>query len=189
MNLALAGLIIAYLEIPMGVMGGIMLADMFRSERVRLHDLAEEKREISSDDGKLKITTSGFWVKRTDLNKQAPLQAACPKNELYVMVITEPKSNAGNMTLQQRHQAATDDKLQQMTNSSASASTPVTIDGHAALQDEVTGTQNGTNLTFLHTTIDEDDSFEQVIAWTLKSRWPASKAELQEVTKSFHADK
>src|SRR5690348_11744157 len=162
MNFALAGLIIAYLEIPMGVMGGIMLADMFRSERVRLHDLAEEKREISSDDGKLKITTSGFWVKRTDLNKQAPLQAACPKNELYVMVITEPKSNAGNMTLQQRHQAATDDKLQQMTNSSASASTPVTIDGHAALQDEVTGTQNGTNLTFLHTTIDEDDSFEQV---------------------------
>jgi hypothetical protein len=76
-----------------------------------------------------------------------------------------------------------------MTNSSASASTPITIDGHPALQDEVTGTQNGTNLTFLHTTIDEDDSFEQVIAWTLKSHWASGEAELREVTNSFHAEK
>ena len=40
MNIALAALIIAYAEIPFGVMGGIMLVDMIRSERVRLHELA-----------------------------------------------------------------------------------------------------------------------------------------------------
>lgn len=189
MNFALAGLIIAYATIPFGILGGIMLVDMIRSERVRLHDLALEKKEITSDDGKMKITTSGFWVKRTDLNKEAPLQAACPKNEMYVMVMNDPKSNLGDMTLEQRHQAATNDKLHKMTNSSASPSAPLTIDGHPALQDEVTGTQNGTNLSFLHTTIDEEDSFEQVIAWTLKSHWASSEAELREITNSFHAEK
>jgi len=60
MNFALAALIIAYLNIPMGVLGGIMLFDMIRSERVRVHDLALEQKEIASDDGKLKITVSGF---------------------------------------------------------------------------------------------------------------------------------
>src|ERR1051326_6117831 len=64
MNFALAALIIAYLNIPVGVLGGIMLVDMIRSERVRLHDLALEKKEIPSDDRKSKITVSGFWVKR-----------------------------------------------------------------------------------------------------------------------------
>src|SRR5581483_1744024 len=41
MNLALVALILGYAQIPFGVLGGMMLADMIRSERVRLHELAE----------------------------------------------------------------------------------------------------------------------------------------------------
>ena len=187
MNLAIAGLIIGYATIPFGVLGGIMLVDMMRSERVRLHDLAVEKKEITSDDGKLKITTSGFWVKRTDLNQKASLQAACPSEDLYLIVITEPKSSVQSVTLQQRHQAATDDKLQQMSNSSASASTSLTINGHRALQDELTGTQNRANLTFLHTTVDEGNSFDQIIAWTSQSHWQSRQQELRDAIQSFQS--
>ncbi len=189
MEIALAGLIIGYAEIPFGVLGGIMLVDMIRSDRVRLHDLALQKKEIASDDGKLKVTTSGFWVKRSDLNKQASLQAAYKDKEMYVIVLSDPKSSVGNMTLQQRHEAASEHKLQQMSNSSASPSVPLTIDGHPALQNEVSGTENGTNLIFLHTTVDDGDSFRQIIAWTLKWRWAKENAELREVTNSFHSEK
>jgi hypothetical protein len=63
------------------VFGGIMLVDMIRSERVRLHELAVEKKDIASDDNQLKVTASGFWVKRTDLNKRASLQAAYKDKE------------------------------------------------------------------------------------------------------------
>src|ERR1700757_1537389 len=45
MNFALVGLIIAYLNIPIGIAGGIMLADMIRSDCARLHDLAVQKKE------------------------------------------------------------------------------------------------------------------------------------------------
>src|ERR1700720_4267988 len=68
MNMALAGLILGYAQIPFGVLGGVMLVDMIRSERVRLHHLAIQKKDIASDDNKLKVTTSGFWVKTSDLN-------------------------------------------------------------------------------------------------------------------------
>ncbi len=189
MNIALAGLIVAYAEIPFGVLGGIMLVDMIRSERVRLHELALEKKDIASDDNKLKVTTSGFWVKRTDLNTRASLQAADPHKDLYVIVITDPKPTVGDTTLQQHHQSAREHKLKQMTNSSASTSTPITIDGHSALQDEISGTEKGAILTFLHTTVDGGDSFHQIIAWTLKSRFAANKSELAEVTNSFHSEK
>jgi hypothetical protein len=37
---------------------------------------------------------------------------------------------------------------------------PLTIDGHRALQDELSGTENGTNVVFLHTTVDDGDHFQ-----------------------------
>ncbi len=189
MNFALAGLIIAYLEIPMGVMGGIMLVDMFRSEHVRLHDLALEKKEIISDDSRSKITVSGFWVKRSDLNKQALLQAAKPDKDLYLIVIGDSKTKVPNMTLQQDHQTTRDHMLKQLTNPSATDPVSITIDNHPALQDELRGTEKGKNVVFLHTTVDEADSFEQILAWTEKARWARENQELRNATSSFHVGK
>ncbi|HEV2966317.1 MAG TPA: DUF4190 domain-containing protein [Chthoniobacterales bacterium] len=166
MNFALAALIIAYLEIPFGVLGGIMLVDMLRSDRVRLHDLAGQKKEIASDDGKLNVTTSGFWVKKSDLNKEAKLQLA-----------------------QQHHRITREHMLKQMTNSSATESASMTIDNHPALQDELSGTERGKNVVFLHTTVDEGDSFQQILACPLKWRWQKENEELRDATTSFHAEK
>jgi hypothetical protein len=189
MNLALAALIIAYLEIPFGVLGGVMLADMIRSERVRLHDLALQKKEITSDDGKSNITVSGFWVTRSDLNNKASLQAAYKDKEMYVMVISEPKSTVPRMTLEQHHQLTRDHMLQKMTNSSATQPVSMSIDNHPALQDELSGTDNGSNIVFLHTTVDGGDNFHQILAWTFKSRWQAQQQELRDAAQSFHAEK
>ena len=189
MQVALAALIVAYIQIPLGVFGGVMLVDMIRSERVRLHELAVEKKEIASDDGKLKVTTSGFWVKTLALNKEARLQVANKSQDMYLMVFTDAKSAVGGMTLEQRHQTARDRKLQSMQNASATQTVPLTIDGHAALQDEVSGTQQRSNLVFLHTTVDDGNYFQQIVAWTTKSRWPKQNQELREATNSFHSEK
>ena len=43
-------------------------------------------------------------------------------------------------------------------------------DGHTALQDELTETEKGTNVVFLHTAMEDGDHFQQILAWTLKSR-------------------
>src|SRR5262245_44986286 len=189
MNLALASLIVAYLQIPFGVLGGIMLVDMIRSERVRLQAVAAEKRDIASDDGKLRVTTSGFWVKRTDLNQKASLQAAYSSKDMYVMVLSELKSTVPNMTLRQHHQTTRDHMLKQMTNSSAKEPAPITIDNHPALQDELSGTDRGRKIIFLHTTVDEGDSFQQIMAWTTKWHWAKQNGGLREVTNSFHVER
>ena len=188
MNFTVAALIIAYLEIPFGVLGGIMLVDMIRSERVRLHDLAFEQKEITSDNGKSKITASGFWVKRSDLNQKASVQAAYKDKEMYAMVISEPKSTVPNMTLEQHHQLTRDHMLQKMKDSSGTQPVSLTIEDHPALQDELSGTDNGANVVFLHTTVDAGDDYHQILAWTLKSRWSAHNAELRDITNSFHTE-
>ena len=99
----------------------------------------------------------------------------------------DAKSAVGNITLKQHHQLTRDRILQKMQNSSATETVSLTIDDHPALQDEVSGTQSGTDVVFLHTTVDEGDYFQQILAWTLKSRWQEQNEQLREITKSFHS--
>ena len=188
-GIAIVGLIVGYLAIPWAVLQVWFLVGMIQGERGRLHDLAIEREEITSEDAKLRVTTSGFWVKTSDLNKDAALQVANKSKDMYLMVFTDAKSAVGQMTLEQRHQATRDRKLQSMQNASASQAVPLTIDGHAALQDEVSGPQERTNLVFLHTTVDDGDYFQQIVAWTTKSHWPKQNQELRDITNSFHSEK
>jgi hypothetical protein len=37
--------------------------------------------------------------------------------------------------------------------------------------------------------VDEGDGFDQILVWTLKSRWAKENAELRDVTNSFHSEK
>jgi len=169
-------------------MGIPLIVGMIQSARERLHHLATERKEIASDDGKMKVTTSGFWVKRSDLDKQASLQAAYKDKEMYVIVITDAKADLDNLTLEKHHQATRDRMLQTMKNTSATEPVSLTIDGHPALQDEISGTGKGTNVVFLHTTVD-DDRFQRILAWTLKSRWQDQNQLLREITGTFRSEK
>jgi hypothetical protein len=189
MGIATAGLIVGYIAIAVGVMGIPLLVSMIQSDRERLHRLSMEKQEIASDDGKIKVTVSGMWTKLPELNKQATLQVGYKSKEMYLIVITDTKAAVGDLTLEQHHQLTRDRMLQKLKNASASESVPLTIDGHPAVQDELSGTKDGTNVVFLHTTVDDSDHFQQILAWTLKSRWQQQNKLLREITRSFHGER
>ena len=76
-----------------------------------------------------------------------------------------------------------------MKNASGNQPVSLTIDRHPALQDELTGTEKGANVVFLHTTADDGDHFQQILAWTLKSRSQKQNQLLHEVTASFRNEK
>jgi len=154
-----------------------------------LHRLSTERKEIASDDGKIKVTVPGTWTKLPELNKQASLQVGNKSKEVYLIVITDTKADLDNFTLEKHHQQTRDRMLQKMKNASDTEPVPLTIDGHPALQDELTGTEKGTNVVFLHTTIDDGDYFQQTLAWTLKSRWEKQNQLLREITRTFHSEK
>src|SRR5947207_7926022 len=86
-GLAVVGLIVGYLAIPWAVLQVWFLVSMIQGERGRLHDVAIERQEITSEDGRLKVTTSRFWVKTWELNKEARLQGANKRRDMYLMVV------------------------------------------------------------------------------------------------------
>jgi hypothetical protein len=160
-NIAIAGLILGYIGLAIGIMGIPLLVSMIQSDRERLQRLSTERKEIVSDDGKMKVSAPGTWTKLPELNKRASLQVGNKSKEVYLIVITDAKADFPDFTLEKHHDLTRDRMWQKMKNVSATAPTPLTIDGHPALQDELTGTENGTNVVFLHTTVDDGDHFNR----------------------------
>ena len=188
-RIATAGLILGYIALTLGVMGIPLLVSMIQSDRERLHRLSTERKEIASDDGKIDVTVPGLWTKLPELNKKATLQVGDKSKQMYLIVITDAKADVADLTLEKHHQLTRDRMLQKMKNASATRSVPLTIDDHPAMQDELSGTENGTNVVFLHTTVDDDDHFQQILAWTLKSRWQQQNQLLREITATFRSEK
>ena len=188
-GIATAGLLLGYVAVVLGVMGIPLLVSMIQSDRERLHRLSTEKQEIASDDGKIKVTVSGMWTKLPELNKQATLQVGYKTKDMYLIVFTDAKAAVGDLTLEKHHQITRDRMLQKMTDASATEPVSLTIAGHPALQDELSGTEKRTNVVFLHTTVDDGDHFQQILAWTLKSRWQQQNKLLREITGTFRSEK
>ena len=188
-GIATAGLVLGYIALVLCIMGIPLLVSMIQSDRERLQRLSSERKEIASDDGKIKVTVPGTWTKLAELNKQASLQVGNKSKEVYLIVITDTKTDLDNFTLEKHHHQTRDQMLQKMKNASATEPVSTTIDGHPALQDELTGTEKGTNVVFLHTTVDDGEHFQQILAWTLKSRWQKQNQLLREVTGSFRSEK
>src|SRR5216117_1554438 len=188
-GVATAGLILGYIALVLGIMGIPLLVSMIQSDRERLHRLSTERKEIASDDGQIKVTVPGLWTKLPELNKQASLQVGNKSKEVYLIVINDTKADLDNFTLEKHHQQTRDRTLQKMKNVSGTQPVSLTINGHPALQDELTGTEKGTNVVFLHTTVGDGDLFQQILEWTLKSRWQKQNQLLREVTGSFQSDK
>jgi len=184
-GIATGGLILGYIGLALGILGIPLLVGMIQSDRERLHRVATERNEIASSDGKIKVTVPGLWTKLPELNKQATLQVGYKGKEMYLIVISDAKAAVGNLTLEKHHQRTRDRMLQKMKNPSATEPVPLTIDGHPAMQDELSGTRDGTDVVFLHTTVDDGDHFQQILAWTLKSRWQQQNQLLREITGTF----
>jgi hypothetical protein len=187
-GIATTGLVLGYFALVLGIMGLPLLVSMIQSDRERLQRLSIERKELASDDGKIKATVPATWTKLPELNKRASLQVGNKSKEVYLIVITNTKADLDNFILEKHHQQTRDRMLQKMKNASATQPVSLTIDGHPALQDELTGTEKGTNVVFLHTTVDNGDHFQQILAWTLKSRWQKQDQLMREVTASFRSE-
>jgi hypothetical protein len=74
---------LGYIALAIGVMGIPLLVSMIQSDRERLQRLSAERREIASDDGKIRVNVPGTWTKLPELNKQASQQVGNKHDEVY----------------------------------------------------------------------------------------------------------
>lgn len=191
---ALAGLVLGYLAILMNLIVIPTIAvPALQKQHAEVFGVTEFKNEIASADGKERILAPANWKSLPELNEAASIAAGAESRQEYLIVLSQNKADLTDFTLEKHHQSTRDDMLRKLKDGSATSWKPLTIDGHPALQDEISGVSDNTDIVFLHTTIDQGKYVHQILAWSQKSGrgllegWEFQKPRLEKVTLSFRS--
>lgn len=140
---------------------------------------------MSSPDGAVQIITPDDWDAMSDLNAVAIIQAANLVKEQYIIVIDDSKEEFEEPDLAQYSDVTSQLIVDGLVGTEVGTPTPLTINGNSALQKEIKGTIDDVNVAYLHTSIETDTHFYQLLAWTLTSQFDKNGPILKDVTNSF----
>lgn len=146
---------------------------------------SQAPQKLLTKDKRIEITVPKSWTSDLSLNDKADLGAKYPSKEEYIILLDESKEDFEDMNLQKHSDLTLGALRKNLDGSEASEPEELTINGLPARQVVVKGTSDGVKVVFLHTTVETDKSFCQVLAWTLSSDWDDNKDDLQQVVKSF----
>lgn len=155
------------------------------SNKSNTNTTAQTTKVITSTDGHSQVNVPNSWKTTDELNAKATLQASDVPNHLYLIVLTDEKGNYRKMDLETHSNQTLSALTNAVTDMSKVGPTNLTINGNPALQYEVRGEINNVNIVYLHTTVETDEHFQQIIAWTVQSEYDKQKDTLQDIIQSF----
>ena len=176
------------------ICGSLALALMFLScnseQREKLSNLFDKEsggniKTIRSTEGCCEIRVPGSWKEDKELNDQANIQASNRMKELYVIVLSESKENFENMNLENHSKLTRSEFLKSLSSPQTIGPVSVTVNNNPGVQYEIFGGTNNVKIAALHTTVETEKHFHQILAWTIKSRADKNKPILQNVIQSF----
>ncbi|HEX5732454.1 MAG TPA: hypothetical protein VF131_06440 [Blastocatellia bacterium] len=148
-------------------------------------DSGKSVKTVTSTDGRSQLSVPGNWKTERTLSEGAELQVSDRANEMYVVVLSESKADFDNITIDKHAELTRGIVLGNLSSPQTTTPVKITINGRPALQNEIRGAVEKTNLVYLHTTVETPKYFHQIVAWTLPSRFDKNREKLQEVVRSF----
>ncbi|HSA59597.1 MAG TPA: hypothetical protein VLJ37_07930 [bacterium] len=140
---------------------------------------------LKSADGRIQITLPAGWKQDRALHATAELAASNRAGEMYVIVLSDNKSDYDEMSLEKNSEITRTALLEGTKSPQTSGPQRLTINGSPALQYEIQATVDNLHIVYLHTTVETAGYYHQILAWTLRSRFEKAKPVLQEVIASF----
>lgn len=151
----------------------------------------DQPAAVFSDSGESLLRPAGKLEVRSDLNNQAALQLANPLEELYLVVISEPKPQLpGDITLEKYREAALNNITKATRAMKSGEPKSLQINGHPALQTQFSASVPGIEprVTYVLTTVESPAAYHQVLGWTLESMADKNVPILVELTGTFLPD-
>lgn len=143
---------------------------------------------VISKDKLVKLSVPAEW-ETMDLNDAADLQMGSEADEAYLIVLNEVKEDLSGWNLEKHSRVTLGRLLASVTMPTVTGPKSLTIDGHPAVQYEIRGGSHNRNVIYLHTTIDGERLFSQVLAWTLPSKVDTVKPQLVKAINSWREQK
>ncbi|MBE9080339.1 hypothetical protein IQ241_24135 [Romeria aff. gracilis LEGE 07310] len=148
--------------------------------------LSDGGQLLENEAAQIRLAVPDAWESLTELRPDADIYAAHEADQLYIMVLAEDQGTLSLFDLAdnaEQYRRFIASKLDDYDGETAVGE--VQIDDKSGIQYEIRGSLDGTELTYLHTTLEGEDRYYQIIGWTKADRYPNSKARLQAVIETF----
>ena len=136
-----------------------------------------ESDNLTSTNGSVVLSLPSGWAEAESLNPEADLQAMNEQDNLFAIVLTEPKEDF-DLDVKEHSDLTIGTLLENVEEPDVIGPTDITLSGMPALQYQVTATIEGINVVYVHTTIKTDGYYHQILLWTTKSQFRKSEQEL-----------
>jgi len=142
--------------------------------------------KLISEDGQIAITLPTGWVRDDELNDRAQLEASNRAEQMYLIVLTQPKAEFRGMQRDTYAEITRGYLTRRLEKSEVSGPTDVSqVGGNPAVQYQVRGSLNNIDVLYLHTVVETPTRFAQILAWTLPTDFEKNQPTLQQVIQSF----
>jgi len=141
---------------------------------------------VKSTDGRSQVKVPSSWRTLPDLNDEAVVEVGNEFAEQYLVVISEPRVDfASDVDLQRYADVCLGLMKENLRDVEVAPPREVVVNGRKALRYEIRGTVDFVNVVYLATFVEGQNSFHQVLAWTMKSRFDSAKPALEAAADSF----
>lgn len=146
-----------------------------------------EPSRLENRETNVQITVPANWTKAdSTLRSSADIYASYDLEELYVSVLSESDEVLSQFSLEDNAEQYRSLIEKELSSYEGATPTEVTqVDGDPAIQQEIRGQVGGVSVVYLHTTIQGENRYYQVVGWTTAERYAENKETLQEIISSF----
>ncbi|MEM8614368.1 MAG: hypothetical protein AAGF93_20295 [Cyanobacteria bacterium P01_H01_bin.105] len=156
-------------------------------DAISIQNLSNGQKLLKNEESDVQLTLPEGWVDVQTLRPDADLYVAREDRTMYVLVLADPKRseisafNLADNAVQ--YLSFLDRGLSQ--EQPETATNVTSLNGLNAVQYEVQGNVDNLPVVYLHTTVEGENNYYQVVAWTTAQGYPAAKDELLDVIGSF----
>ena len=154
---------------------------------ITIQNLSNGRTLLKNEESNVQLTLPEGWVDVQNLRSDADLYVAREDRTMYVLVLAEPKSSeVGTFSLANNATQYLSFLDRGLTQEQAEVATNMTsLNGLDAVQYEIRGNVENQPIVYLHTTVEGETNYYQVVGWTTAAEYPAARDELQTVIQSF----
>ena len=156
-------------------------------DAISIQNLSNGRKLLENEDQGVQLTVSEGWNNVQELRPDADLYVAHEEREMYVLVLADARrSEVGNFDLADNSATYRRTLAGELSQVQPQAVTGVTsVNGLDAVQYEVRGRVDNVPIVYLHTTVEGEVNYYQVVAWTTAEDYSAARPDLQAVIESF----
>jgi hypothetical protein len=144
-----------------------------------------EPTVITASDRQSQITVPTDWRSQEDLHDEAEIQAGNLRQEQYMIVLTENKSDFVDTDLERYGEIVSEALVENTETDKLPETKSMTVNGRPAIQYKISGTVDNVKVVYWLTAVEGSKNYYQVLAWTLASKAEQNEPILQKVTESF----